>query len=36
MNEPLRVSLAHLPTPLLRLDRLSAELGGADVWIKAR
>jgi D-cysteine desulfhydrase len=34
MNEPPRISLAHLPTPLLRLDRLSAELGGADVWIK--
>jgi 1-aminocyclopropane-1-carboxylate deaminase/D-cysteine desulfhydrase-like pyridoxal-dependent ACC family enzyme len=34
MNEPPRISLAHLPTPLLRLERLSAELGGADVWIK--
>ncbi|MDG4647506.1 D-cysteine desulfhydrase [Roseibacterium sp. SDUM158017] len=26
--------LAHLPTPLERLDRLSAELGGPDIWIK--
>jgi len=26
--------LAHLPTPLERLDRLSAELGGAELWIK--
>jgi len=26
--------LAHLPTPLERLDRLSAELGGPEVWIK--
>ncbi|TNF59980.1 MAG: D-cysteine desulfhydrase [Rhodobacteraceae bacterium] len=26
--------LAHLPTPLERLDRLSAELGGPELWIK--
>ena len=26
--------LAHLPTPLERLDRLSAELGGPEIWIK--
>ncbi len=26
--------IAHLPTPLERLDRLSAELGGPDIWIK--
>jgi len=26
--------LAHLPTPLERLDRLTAELGGAEIWIK--
>ena len=26
--------LAHLPTPLERLDRLSAELDGPDIWIK--
>jgi L-cysteate sulfo-lyase len=29
-----RVHLAHLPTPLERLDRLSAELGGPEIWIK--
>ncbi len=26
--------LAHLPTPLERLDRLSAELNGPEIWIK--
>ncbi|MCP4486724.1 MAG: D-cysteine desulfhydrase [Gammaproteobacteria bacterium] len=29
-----RVHLAHLPTPLERLDRLSKELGGPEIWIK--
>jgi L-cysteate sulfo-lyase len=29
-----RVHLAHLPTPLEKLDRLSAELGGPEIWIK--
>lgn len=29
-----RTRLAHLPTPLERLDRLSRELGGAEIWIK--
>ena len=29
-----RVSLAHLPTPLERLDRLTRELGGPEIWIK--
>ncbi len=29
-----RVFLAHLPTPLERLDRLSDELGGPEIWIK--
>ncbi|PZX17003.1 D-cysteine desulfhydrase [Palleronia aestuarii] len=29
-----RKFLAHLPTPLERLDRLSAELGGPEIWIK--
>ena len=29
-----RVHLAHLPTPLERLDRLSQELGGPEIWIK--
>jgi L-cysteate sulfo-lyase len=26
--------LAHLPTPLERLERLSSELGGPEIWIK--
>ncbi len=29
-----RVSLGHLPTPLEPLPRLSAELGGPEIWIK--
>jgi len=29
----LRVALAHLPTPLVRLDRLSDDLG-VDLWVK--
>lgn len=29
-----RLHLAHLPTPLERLDRLSRELGGPEIWIK--
>ncbi len=29
-----RARLAHLPTPLEALPRLSAHLGGAEVWIK--
>ena len=29
-----RLFLAHLPTPLEPLDRLSAELGGPEIWIK--
>lgn len=29
-----RIFLAHLPTPLERLDRLTAELGGPEIWIK--
>jgi len=29
-----RKFLAHLPTPLERLDRLSAELDGPEIWIK--
>lgn len=29
-----RVFLAHLPTPLERLDRLGAALGGPEIWIK--
>ena len=29
-----RVHLAHLPTPLEPLDRLSEELGGPRIWMK--
>lgn len=29
-----RVRLGHLPTPLERLDRLTATLGGPEIWIK--
>lgn len=29
-----RLRLAHLPTPLERLDRLTRELGGPEIWIK--
>ncbi len=29
-----RVSLAHLPTPLEHLPRLSEQLGGPQVWVK--
>lgn len=29
-----RIHLAHLPTPLERMDRLSKELGGPELWIK--
>lgn len=32
--EPPRVSLANLPTPLVRLERLGRELDGAQVWLK--
>ena len=31
---PPKVHFAHLPTPIHRLERLSAELGGPDLWIK--
>lgn len=34
MKNPARFSLAHLPTPLEPLDRLSALLGGPSLWIK--
>ncbi len=33
LNQP-RIELAHLPTPLEPLPRLSAELGGPEIWIK--
>jgi len=29
-----RLRLAHLPTPLERMDRLSEALGGPEIWIK--
>ncbi len=29
-----RVSIAHLPTPLESLPRLTAQLGGPELWIK--
>lgn len=29
-----RIHIAHLPTPLERLDRLSAALEGPEIWIK--
>lgn len=29
-----KIQLAHLPTPLEHLERLSAELGGPEIWIK--
>lgn len=34
MRAPRRIPLAHLPTPLQPLDRLSAELGGPRIWVK--
>lgn len=29
-----RLFVAHLPTPLERMDRLTQELGGPEIWIK--
>lgn len=34
MLEPERIPLANLPTPLVRLERLGHELGGAQIWVK--
>ncbi len=34
MLEPQRIRLANLPTPLVKLERLSRELGGAELWMK--
>lgn len=31
---PEKISLAHLPTPIQKLERLSAELGGPEIFIK--
>ena len=33
-NYPARLQLAHLPTPLEKLERLSKLLGGPEIWIK--
>ena len=33
-DELSRVSIAHLPTPLEPLPRLTAQLGGPELWIK--
>ena len=29
-----RLPLIHLPTPMRKLERLSAELGGPEIWVK--
>ena len=34
IHEPPRVHIAHLPTPLEPLPRLSEQLGGPEIWIK--
>lgn len=34
MISPPRVRLARLPTPLVPLDRISAEIGGPRIWLK--
>jgi len=34
MKAPTRFALAHLPTPLERMERFSAALGGPEIWIK--
>ncbi len=34
INWPRRLRFAHLPTPLEPLGRLSAHLGGPEIWIK--
>jgi D-cysteine desulfhydrase family pyridoxal phosphate-dependent enzyme len=34
MKEPARYPLAHLPTPLEPMERLSTALGGPELWIK--
>jgi len=34
MLQPDRISLARLPTPLVKLERLGRELGGAQIWMK--
>jgi len=34
IKHPRRLCLAHLPTPLVRLERLQRELGGGEIWLK--
>ena len=34
LNYPNRQRLAHLPTPVHKLERLTKHLGGPDIWIK--
>lgn len=34
IDYPPRLELARLPTPLTRMDRLSAEFPGVDIWFK--
>jgi D-cysteine desulfhydrase len=34
MTQPERLRLANLPTPLVPLERLGHELGGAQIWVK--
>ncbi|MHC4065637.1 MAG: D-cysteine desulfhydrase family protein [Planctomycetota bacterium] len=34
MQEPHRLTLAQLPTPLVRLERLGRDLGDAEIWVK--
>lgn len=34
VNHPERIALAHLPTPLVRLERLEAALSGGKIWLK--
>lgn len=34
VKHPKRIVLAECPTPLVRLERLERELGGAEIWLK--
>src|SRR6266705_3585173 len=34
MNYPARISLGHFPTPIEKLERLSAHLGGPTFYVK--
>ncbi len=33
-NEPKRISLAHLPTPISKLEKLTSMLGGPELYVK--